>query len=107
MQRQQSWERQWSQLVAKTWSDDNLKARLITDPAAVLKEHNLPVPPGVQLKVVENTDQTIYLPLPAKPSREELADEDLAQVAGGIRGNDSCSVTYFPRTGGNLAPGRS
>jgi len=99
MAQQQDWEKQWGQLVAKVWADPQLKARLLSDPKAVLQEQGLPVPPGMQIRVVENTEQVIHLPLPAKPSKEELSEEDLAQVAGGIRGNDSCSVSYFPKTG--------
>ncbi len=94
----------WGQLVAKAWSDDELRKRLVSDPMTVMEEHGLPVPPGVQVKIVENTEGVIYLPLAAKPSQAELSEEDLSQgVAGGQRrpiggacGADTCSVTYFP-----------
>jgi len=89
--------KQWGQFVAKVWTDDKLRARLLSDPKAVLQEHGLPIPPpDVQIKVVENTDQVVHLTLPAKPSKEELSEEDLARAAGGIRGNDICSTTYIP-----------
>jgi hypothetical protein len=100
------WDKQWGRLVAKAWADDELKARLLQNPEAVLKEHSIAIPPGTQVKVVENTEQLLYLPLPARPSQEELANEDLLQVAGGIRGNDSCSLTYFPRSGQNGPPSK-
>jgi len=101
MAQEQDWNKQWGQLVAKAWTDDQLRSRLLSDPSAVLQENGFPIPPGVQIKVIENTDKMVYLPLPARPSKEELSEEDLAQVAGGIRGNDSCSVSYFPASGTN------
>src|SRR5207249_6970047 len=60
--------KRWSQLVAQAWTDDNLKRRLLENPASVLREHGIPVPAGVEVKVVENTDKVTYLTLPAKPA---------------------------------------
>ena len=104
---EKNWDKQWGQLVAKAWADDALKARLLQNPEAVLKEHSIAIPPGTQVKIVENTEQLLYLPLPARPSQEELANEDLLQVAGGIRGNDSCSLTYFPQAGQNRSTSKT
>ena len=77
--------KKWAQLVAETWTDDKLKARLMQNPAAVMRERGISVPEGVDLKVVENTDTVTYLTLPAKPSGDvtELNMADLAGVAGG------------------------
>ena len=74
---------QWGQIVAKAWQDDIFKKRLVAEPAVVLKEHGIQVPAGVQLRVVENTDQVIHLTLPAQPREGELSDEELEGVAGG------------------------
>ena len=46
---QGNWQKPWGMLVAKAWSDDDLKQRLVADPAAVLAEHGVDVPPGVEL----------------------------------------------------------
>ena len=92
----------WSQLVAKAWSDEKLRERLISDPKAVMEENGLPTPPGIDVRVVENTENVIYLPLAAKPSQAELSEEDLSLAVGrgrpigGACGNDTCSVSYFP-----------
>jgi len=92
----------WSQLVAKAWSDDALRQRLVSDPKSVMEENGLPIPPGVDVRVVENTENVVYLPLAAKPSQAELSEEDLSLAVGrgrpigGACGNDTCSVTYFP-----------
>jgi hypothetical protein len=74
--------KQWSQVVAKAWTDANFKKKLLADPAAALKASGLEVPRGLQVKVVENTDQVLYLVLPPKPSGE-ISEEDLEKVAGG------------------------
>jgi len=78
---QGNWQKQWALLVAQVWSDDNLKQRLIDDPATVLEEYGIEVPFGVELKVVEDSDQVCHLVLPPSPSGD-LLDEDLMDSAG-------------------------
>jgi hypothetical protein len=73
---QGNWHKQWGLLVAKAWSDDDLKQRLIADPAAVLDEYGLETPPGVEVRVVEDTDDVCHLVLPPSPS-DDLIDEEL------------------------------
>ena len=79
----QQQQQQWAQVVAKAWSDEAFKKRLLAQPAAVLKEAGADVPEGLQFKVVENTERLVHLILPLKPSTAELTDEQLEQVAGG------------------------
>jgi hypothetical protein len=78
----QEYAKQWGQLVARAWGDEAFKARLLAEPAAALVEQGIPVPPGVEVRVVENTDRVLYLALPPAPA-EELSDEQLDAVAGG------------------------
>ncbi len=78
----QAYAKQYGQVVAKAWADDDFKQRLLTDPAAVLQAEGIAVPEGVELRAVENTDKVLYFMLPPKPSGE-LSDEQLDQVAGG------------------------
>jgi hypothetical protein len=81
-------EYQWSQLVARAWADPAFKARLLTDPAGVLKENGMLVPAGITIKVVENTPKVLYLTLPLPPAPEELSAEELHRAAGG--GGERC-----------------
>jgi Nitrile hydratase, alpha chain len=75
----------WSQLVARAWQDEAFKKRLLADPAGVLKAHGLEVPPGVQVRLMEDTEQVIHLALPRKPDvKGELSEEDLTRIAGGF-----------------------
>jgi hypothetical protein len=45
-------------LIAACWKDDALKQRFLSDPHAVLAEHGMEVPEGINVNVVENTDTT-------------------------------------------------
>ena len=73
-----------AQLFAACWKDEALKARLMSDPKAVLKEHGLDVPDGIDVKVVENADDCVHITLPAPPARlMDLSDDDLQGAAGG------------------------
>lgn len=62
--------------------DEGFKQRLLADPAAVLKEEGVETPPGIEVRVVANTEKVFHFVLPAKPSRE-LSDESLDSVSGG------------------------
>jgi hypothetical protein len=81
-------------LVAKAWSDESLKQRLVNDPAAVLEEHGIEVPPGIELRVVEDTDDVCHLVLPPSPAGD-LLDEELTSSIGfdsfsGVCGGCGC-----------------
>ncbi|MFM1889416.1 MAG: hypothetical protein RLZZ565_173 [Planctomycetota bacterium] len=74
-----------AQLFAACWKDHALKARVMADPKAVLKEHGLELPDGVEVKAGENTSPCVHIMLPAPPVREmELSDDDLSNAAGGF-----------------------
>jgi len=77
------WELRWGLLVADAWADDALKQRLLSDPAAVLKERGITTPPNVQIKTIEDTANVMHLVLPMKPAAAELSEEELSTVAGG------------------------
>ena len=75
----------WDKVVAKAWSDELFKKRLLADPATLLKEHGIEVPAEVNVKVMEDSAKTVHLILPERHG--ELSDVELDQVAGGL-----CSV---------------
>ena len=81
---QMSEELAWSQVVARAWCDDDFMKRLLSDPRAVLAEHDLEVPPGAEVEVVMGTEVNIddtdnrvrRFILPVGPS-QELTEEEL------------------------------
>ncbi len=74
-----------AQLFAACWKDEALKARFMSDPKAVLAEYDVPVPDGIDVKVVENADDCVHITLPAAPAGAgDLSDDELSNAAGGI-----------------------
>ena len=75
---------QLADLFAACWKDEALKQRFMADPKAVLAEHGMPVPDGMDVNVVENTDTTVHITMPAPPSGSmQLSDDELRNAAGG------------------------
>jgi hypothetical protein len=72
-------------LFAACWKDDALKARFMADPKAVLAERGIEMPDGMDVTVVENSDNTVHITLPMAPDgHAELSDEELSNAAGGV-----------------------
>jgi len=83
---------QLASLFAACWKDEALKARFMSDPKAVLVEYDMPVPDGMDVKVVENADNCVHITMPADPSGSmELSDQELSNAAGG---NCAGGTTY-------------
>ena len=83
---------QLTSLFAACWKDEALKARFMSDPKAVLAEYDMPVPDGMDVKVVENSDTTVHITMPIAPDgNHELSDEELGAAAGGFFNlNNNC-----------------
>ena len=73
--------KKWLQLVAQARADQTLKQRLMDTPVVVLQEQGIKVRPGLDIRVVEDTDKVVYLKLP--PLSNQLTDADLDKVVGG------------------------
>jgi len=77
--------RQMAELVARAWADETFKRRLVDQPAQVLRECGVDVPPNTEVRVVEPPENVLYFVLPPRPSDvTELTEGDLKAVAGGI-----------------------
>ena len=73
-----------AELFTACWKDDALKARFMSDPKAVLAEHGIDVPGSIDVKVVENSDNTVHITMPMAPDgHEELSMEELSNAVGG------------------------
>jgi hypothetical protein len=83
---QQEQMKQWGEVVARAWSDETYKQRLLSDPKAVLAEAGLPLHPNVQVLVHEAAPTQLHLVLPPPPPErqgDKLSEAELGQVAGG------------------------
>lgn len=87
--------RKIQKLIARAWTDDEFKERLLSDPAARLQEEGLQVPPGIEVRIVEDTPDIRYMVLPLKPSTEELSEEHITKFAGGICEGINCCPTWY------------
>ena len=75
---------QLADLFAACWKDEALKQRFMADPKTVLAEYGMDVPDEMDVKVVENTDNTVHITMPAPPSgHQDLSDVELSNAAGG------------------------
>jgi hypothetical protein len=74
-----------AELFAACWKDEALKQRFMSDPKAVLAEYGMDVPANIDLNVVENSDNTVHITMPAAPAGAAgLSDEELGAAAGGF-----------------------
>ena len=81
--------------------DADSRRRFEIEPRAVLEEWSIHIPPGMELHVATNTDDTYHVIMPSDPNTT-LADEDLT-VSGGtarfrVEGNsgNASTVSCFP-----------
>ena len=78
----------WGRIVSKAWADEQFKRRLLADPVVVLRENGVPVPAGITVNVIENTDTVCNLTLPLKP--DETTD---GRRVGQYRGGESDTLS--------------
>ena len=82
---------QLAELFAACWKDDAMKQRFMSDPKAVLAEYDMPVPDGMDVKVVENADNCVHITMPVAPGgHQDLSDEELSAAAGGSSPLGTC-----------------
>lgn len=81
------------QLLERAWTDPAFKQRLPDDPVAALRTAGIMVPDGVQVRVVEETQEFAHFILPASPVA--LADASLEQVAGGLPDSFGCIAGHL------------
>ncbi len=75
-------EQLWAKLVAESSEDQNLRQRLLEEPASVLRENGVEVPEGATIKTLEKDDRTIALTVTTNADGD-LSEEELESVAGG------------------------
>ena len=80
--------KKYAKLIAKAWSDESFKERLLTNSRAVLEAEGISVPPGVDVKVLEQTDAQVFIVIPKMPAVlvTDAIEERLSCIPGVICG---------------------
>jgi hypothetical protein len=96
--RQAEGQRQWSKLAERACKDAELKQRLLNDPAPLLREAGIEVPTGAEVRVTEERGSlncVIESGKAARAAAGELAEADLADVAGGTPKATGAAPTVY------------
>lgn len=74
-------------LIAKACTDEAFRQQLLSNPKAVVEqEFGEALPEGMNVEIIQEPANTLYIVLPAMPESigsDELNDEELETVAGG------------------------
>jgi hypothetical protein len=94
------WQALNQQVIARALKDPDYRQTLLADPRAVLGQaFGQELPSHVQVKVIEQEPDTIYLLLPREAEGLELNEEELDSVAGGLM-----ATSYPPSPGDQARP---
>jgi hypothetical protein len=76
-----------SHIIARAWKDEAYKQELLSNPKAIFeREFKVQLPVEMNVNVVEENNNNIYMVLPKRPDlpNGELSEEQLEAVAGGL-----------------------
>lgn len=74
-------------IVARAWKDDAFRQKFVADPKGQFEEHlGTKLPEGLTMTAHEEDENHLHFVIPVKPREnlDELSDEDLEKVAGGV-----------------------
>ena len=73
-------------IVQRAWKDDAFRDEFIADPKATIEKYSgQKLPAEFKIVALAEDDKTIHFVIPPKPANtDELSDEDLEKVAGGV-----------------------
>jgi hypothetical protein len=85
--RSESQQQKWSQLAQRAATDQELKRRLLADPAPVLEAEGIDIPAGSRIQMAENNGRLqCFIDSPLKASAAaagELSGDQMANIVGG------------------------
>ena len=73
-------------IVQRAWKDEAFRAEFLADAKGTIEKYSgQKLPADINVLALAEDDKTIHFVIPAKPAQaDELSDEDLEKVAGGI-----------------------
>lgn len=71
------------QIQDRAQSDPAFRTQLQRDPHKALDEYFGPIDSDIEIRVVQDTEQTKYLHVPPPPPQGEISDYDLVDAQGG------------------------
>jgi hypothetical protein len=96
MMDQESSRKKTAAIIAKALKDDGYREELLANPKhAIQQEFGKELPLGLEVRVVEESANVVYLVLPPRPV-VELSDADLQAVCGGF--GTAAGATRVPGT---------
>jgi hypothetical protein len=76
-----------AKIVALAWQDDEFRRKFVADPKGQFEERlGTRLPASLKMTVHEEDETSLHFVIPLKPraNLDELSDEDLETVAGGL-----------------------
>ena len=73
-------------VINKSWDDPEYKRRLLANPVEVLRAEGVNLPEGITVRVLEDTDKLLHLPLPNSLSAKVITGE--------LQGANGASLMY-------------
>ena len=74
----------YAKLVARAWSDNSFKSKLLNNPTNALAEVGVAVPEGIAVEVLQDTTEKMHLVLPAAPNDSSHKDQELERISGAM-----------------------
>ena len=73
-------------ITQRAWKDEAFRAEFLADPKGTIEKYaGQKLPAGLKIVTHAEDDSTLHFVIPNKPANaDELSDEDLEKVAGGI-----------------------
>ena len=73
-------------IVQRAWKDDAFRAEFLADAKGTIEKYaGQKLPADVNVVALAEDDKTIHFVIPPKPANaDQLSDEDLEKVAGGV-----------------------
>ena len=84
-------------IVKRAWQDEAFRAEFLADAKGTIEKYSgQKLPPELKVVALAEDDKTIHFVIPPKPANaDELSDEDLEKIAGGVDAITGIIVATF------------